>query len=81
MSRSAVSQHLKVLEDAGLVAEEAVGTRRMYHLEEAAVLALRDQLDTFWDRAGSHCATVSIVTVVGRSTWRVTRTPSPGTDS
>ena len=46
-----MSQHLKVLKDAGLVAEQAVGTRRIYHLNEAGVLALRDQLDTFWDRA------------------------------
>jgi DNA-binding transcriptional ArsR family regulator len=51
VSRSAVSQHLKVLKDAGLVAEQAAGTRRIYHLNEAAVLALRDQLDTFWNRA------------------------------
>lgn len=51
VSRSAVSQHLKVLKEAGLVAEQAAGTRRIYHLNEAAVLALRDQLDTFWDRA------------------------------
>lgn len=51
ISRPAVSQHLKVLKDAGLVAEEAVGTRRIYHLDEAAVVALRDQLDTFWNRA------------------------------
>jgi DNA-binding transcriptional ArsR family regulator len=51
VSRSAVSQHLKVLKDAGLVAERAEGTRRIYHLNEIAVLALRDQLDTFWDRA------------------------------
>jgi DNA-binding transcriptional ArsR family regulator len=51
VGRSAVSQHLKVLKDAGLVAERADGTRRIYHLNEAAVLALRDQLDTFWDRA------------------------------
>jgi DNA-binding transcriptional ArsR family regulator len=51
VSRSAVSQHLKVLKDAGLVAERAAGTRRIYHLNEAAVLALRDQLDTFWNRA------------------------------
>lgn len=51
VSRSAVSQHLKVLKDAGLVAEEAAGTRRIYHLNEAGVLALRDQLDTFWSRA------------------------------
>ncbi len=51
VSRSAVSQHLKVLKDAGLVAEQAAGTRRIYHLNEAGIVALRDQLDTFWDRA------------------------------
>ena len=51
VSRPAVSQHLKVLKDAGLVAEEAVGTRRIYRLNEAGVSALRDQLDTFWQRA------------------------------
>jgi DNA-binding transcriptional ArsR family regulator len=51
LSRPAVSQHLKVLKDAGLVAEEPVGTRRVYHLNEAGLSALRDQLDTFWRRA------------------------------
>jgi DNA-binding transcriptional ArsR family regulator len=51
VSRPAVSQHLKVLKEAGLVAERAVGTRRIYRLNETAVSALRDQLDTFWDRA------------------------------
>ncbi len=51
VSRSAVSQHLKVLKDAGLVAEQAVGTKRIYRVNEAGVLALRDQLDTFWNRA------------------------------
>jgi DNA-binding transcriptional ArsR family regulator len=51
VSRPAVSQHLKVLKDAGLVSEQAVGTRRIYRLNEAGVAALRDQLDTFWDRA------------------------------
>jgi DNA-binding transcriptional ArsR family regulator len=51
VSRPAVSQHLKVLKDAGLVDEEAAGTRRIYRLNEAGVLALRDQLDTFWNRA------------------------------
>lgn len=51
ISRPAVSQHLKVLKDAGLVEEEAVGTRRIYRLNEAGIVALRDQLDTFWDRA------------------------------
>jgi DNA-binding transcriptional ArsR family regulator len=51
VSRSAVSQHLKVLKEAGLVSERAVGTRRVYRLNPTAVAALRDQLDTFWQRA------------------------------
>jgi DNA-binding transcriptional ArsR family regulator len=51
VSRSAVSQHLKVLKDAGLVAERVAGTRRIYRLNEAGVVALRDQLDTFWNLA------------------------------
>jgi DNA-binding transcriptional ArsR family regulator len=51
VSRPAVSQHLKVLKDAGLVTERAAGTRRVYRLDPIAVGALRDQLDTFWNRA------------------------------
>ena len=51
VTRSAVSQHLKILKDAGLVSERAAGTRRIYRLNPAAVAALRDQLDTFWRRA------------------------------
>jgi DNA-binding transcriptional ArsR family regulator len=51
VTRSAVSQHLKVLKDAGLVSERQSGTRRIYRLNPAAVAALRDQLDTFWQRA------------------------------
>ena len=51
VSRPAVSQHLKVLKDAGLVSEHAAGTRRIYRLNEAGVLAMRDQLDTYWRRA------------------------------
>jgi DNA-binding transcriptional ArsR family regulator len=51
VTRSAVSQHLKVLKDAGLVSERAAGTRRIYRLNPVAVAALRDQLDTFWKRA------------------------------
>jgi DNA-binding transcriptional ArsR family regulator len=51
VSRPAVSQHLKILKDAGLVSERAAGTRRVYRLNPAAVAALRDQLDAFWQRA------------------------------
>jgi DNA-binding transcriptional ArsR family regulator len=50
VSRPAVSQHLKVLKDAGLVTERAAGTRRIYRLDPVAVGALRDQLDAFWNR-------------------------------
>ncbi|HKT00606.1 MAG TPA: metalloregulator ArsR/SmtB family transcription factor [Rugosimonospora sp.] len=51
ISRPAVSQHLKVLKQAGLVTDRAVGTRRVYRLNPAGVAALRDQLDVFWRRA------------------------------
>jgi DNA-binding transcriptional ArsR family regulator len=51
ISRQAVSQHLRVLKEAGLVAHQAVGTRRIYRLNPAGVTALKDQLDTFWRRA------------------------------
>jgi DNA-binding transcriptional ArsR family regulator len=51
VTRSAVSQHLKILKNAGLVSEHAAGTRRIYRLNPMAVAALRDQLDTFWQRA------------------------------
>jgi DNA-binding transcriptional ArsR family regulator len=58
ITRQAVSQHLKVLKDAGLVTHDALGTRRVYRLNPAGLAALRDQLDTFWHRAldGYHDA-------------------------
>lgn len=51
VSRPAVSQHLKVLKDAGLVNDRALGTKRIYRLNPAALGALRDQLDAYWSRA------------------------------
>ncbi|MFC7493831.1 MULTISPECIES: ArsR/SmtB family transcription factor [unclassified Nocardioides] len=48
VSQPAVSQHLKVLKEIGLVSDRAEGTRRRYRLNEAGVAALRDQLDAFW---------------------------------
>jgi DNA-binding transcriptional ArsR family regulator len=51
ISRPAVSQHLKVLKQAGLVTDRAAGTRRVYRLNPAGMAALRDQLETFWNRA------------------------------
>ena len=51
VSRPAVSQHLKVLKDAGLVSESRVGTRRVYRVEPEAVAELRTYFDEFWTQA------------------------------
>jgi DNA-binding transcriptional ArsR family regulator len=51
ISRPAVSQHLRVLKDAGIVTAEVHGTRHVYRLDPVAVAAFKDQLDTFWNRA------------------------------
>ncbi len=51
VSRPAVSQHLKVLKDAGLVIDRREGTRRIYELDPAGVGALRAYLDGFWQRS------------------------------
>jgi DNA-binding transcriptional ArsR family regulator len=51
VSRPAVSQHLKVLKDAGLVIDRPVGTRRVYQVDPAAVAALREYFDSFWSHA------------------------------
>jgi len=51
VGRPAVSQHLRVLKDAGLVADEPVGTRRIYRIDPNGLAALRDHLDRFWGNA------------------------------
>ena len=51
ISRPAVSQHLRVLKDGGLVTSRAEGTRRVYQLNPAGVSALRTYLDRIWDDA------------------------------
>jgi len=51
VSRPAVSQHLKVLKDAGLVIDRPAGTRRIYQLNPDGLGALRAQLDRFWSQA------------------------------
>ena len=51
ISRPAVSQHLRVLKDAGLVVDEVRGTRRVYRVDAVALAAFKDQLDAFWRRA------------------------------
>ena len=51
VSRPAVSQHLRVLREAGLVTAVPDGTRRLYRIDPAGVEAARAYFDRFWDRA------------------------------
>ena len=50
VSRPAVSQHLKVLKDAGLVLARPVGTRRIYHSRPEGLRQLREELEDFWGK-------------------------------
>jgi len=51
VSRPAVSQHLRVLKDAGLVRDEAVGNRRLYRLDLEGLAPARAYLEDFWSQA------------------------------
>jgi DNA-binding transcriptional ArsR family regulator len=51
VSRPAVSQHLKVLKEAGLVTDTPAGNRRIYQVNAHGVDALRAQLDRYWNKA------------------------------
>jgi DNA-binding transcriptional ArsR family regulator len=51
VSRPAVSQHLKVLRDAGLVTDSRDGSRRLYRVDPAGVARMREYLDGFWSKA------------------------------
>jgi DNA-binding transcriptional ArsR family regulator len=51
VSRPAVSQHLKVLKDVGLVGDRSVGTRRFYYIDPKGLGAMRAWLDQFWEAA------------------------------
>jgi DNA-binding transcriptional ArsR family regulator len=51
VSRPAVSQHLRVLKDVGLVRDERDGTRRVYRVDPAGLAVLLTNLDQFWERA------------------------------
>ena len=51
VSRPAVSQHLRVLKEAGLVSERREGTRRLYSVNSEGLAAIREYLDAFWREA------------------------------
>jgi DNA-binding transcriptional ArsR family regulator len=50
VSRPAVSQHLRVLKDAGLVVDRQAGKQRIYQVDQEGLAALRAQLDRFWNQ-------------------------------
>jgi DNA-binding transcriptional ArsR family regulator len=51
VSRPAVSQHLKVLKQAGLVRDQPAGTRRLYSVDPEGIAALRSYFERFWNQA------------------------------
>lgn len=59
ISRPAVSQHLKVLKESGLVTSQAAGTRRIYRIDAEGVRAVRDYFDHFWTDALASFARVA----------------------
>ena len=54
ISRPAVSRHLRLLKEAGMVAEQAQGTRRIYHLREEGVQAIQAYLENVWGNAAAR---------------------------
>jgi len=54
ISRPAVSRHLRLLKDAGMVAERAQGTRRIYHLQEQGLRAVQAYLEGVWGQAAAR---------------------------
>jgi DNA-binding transcriptional ArsR family regulator len=54
ISRPAVSRHLRLLKDAGMVSEEAKGTRRIYHLRDQGMEAVQDYLERIWGEAAGR---------------------------
>ncbi len=54
ISRPAVSRHLKLLKDAGLVVDRAEGTRRLYRLHDEGIEAVRSYLEQVWGEAAAR---------------------------
>ena len=59
ISRPAVSRHLRLLKEAGLVREEPVGTRRVYRLHDEGIAAVRSYLEQVWGDAAARFSLVA----------------------
>lgn len=78
ISRPAVSQHLKVLKDAGLVLDNRAGTRRLYQLNPEGVARLRAHFDQMWTKALSNFQMVAEKNPAGAKDGKSSRTRSKG---
>lgn len=76
VSRPAVSQHLKVLKDAGLVMDSKAGTRRLYQLNPEGVARLRAHFDQMWTKALSAFQTAAEKPPIGGKHGKASRTRS-----
>lgn len=73
ISRPAVSRHLRLLKDAGMVAERAQGTRRIYHLQERGIEAVREYLERVWGEAAARFRLLAENTEASTSGSQVSR--------
>ena len=78
ISRPAVSRHLRLLKEAGLVAEEARGTSRIYHLREEGLLAVQAYLEQVWGDATPCYRISSRQSLKGRTEWPPARRKTRG---
>ena len=76
VSRPAVSQHLKVLKDAGLVVDRRAGTRRLYQLDPEGVARLRAHFDEMWTRALANFQIAAEKPLTGAKHGKSSRTRS-----
>jgi|SRR5579859_2690154 len=76
ISRPAVSQHLKVLKDAGLVLDKRAGTRRLYQLNPEGVARLRAHFDQMWTKALSNFQAAAETRPIGAKHDKPSRTRS-----
>jgi DNA-binding transcriptional ArsR family regulator len=72
ISRPAVSRHLRLLKDAGMVTEQARGTSRVYHLQEQGVEAIREYLERVWGEGAARFRLVAENTAARDSAGRDT---------
>ena len=78
ISRPAVSRHLRLLKEAGLVVEEPRGTRRLYRLHDEGLEAARSYLDRVWGDAAARFRLVAENTRRGPGSGRASRPPAGG---